>query len=392
MTAETPAPSSDEISVLNTLLDQTQTELSLARQELLRSDEYFHSLIQNSLDVIFVLEPDGCVRYTSPSAERILGYQPQRLAKRCIFEFIDPYDLPKMLQAFNRSVCHPQAIESETFHFLKQDGTRRFVEAIFNSLLENPAMEGVVLNIHDITDLNQAQNALKSAADELARSNQELEQFAYAASHDLQEPLRKVASYTQLLGDTYKGKLDGEADKFIGYVVDGVVRMQALIKDLLLYSRVGRGEMTKEPISMDAVVSQVLSTLEIRIRETQAVVTKDPLPTVPVNRSQIEQLMQNLIGNAVKYHGEAAPRIHVSAQRRGTHWVFSVRDNGIGIDPQHYDRVFVIFQRLHTRTQYEGTGIGLAICKKIVERHGGKIWVESKPGEGSTFLFTVPAS
>ena len=234
----------------------------------------------------------------------------------------------------------------------------------------------------------------KQAEDALARSNAELEQFAHVASHDLQEPLRMVTSYTQLLERRYKGKLDADADEFIAYTVDGAVRMQRLINDLLAYSQVG-GERTAwnlEHVDCEAVLVQVLTDLKPSMQEHDAVVTHDPLPTVRAERGQLRQVFQNLIANAVKYCGPEPPRIHVSATRRKGAWTFSVRDNGIGIDPQYAERIFVIFQRLHTRTEYPGSGIGLAICKKIVERHGGRLWVESRPGQGSTFYFTVPTS
>jgi signal transduction histidine kinase len=231
---------------------------------------------------------------------------------------------------------------------------------------------------------------LSATATDLARSNTELEQFAYVASHDLQEPLRMVSSYLQLLQRKYQGQLDASADKYIAYAVDGAARMQRMINDLLAYSRVmTRG---KAPVATDCerAWSDALANLERRIQENAAVVTHDPLPTVQADASQLIQVFQNLIGNAIKYHGAETPRIHGSAQRQPGHWLFSVRDNGIGIEPQYFERVFVIFQRLHGKEEYSGTGIGLAVCKKIVERHGGTIWVESQYGAGSTFYFTIP--
>jgi len=224
----------------------------------------------------------------------------------------------------------------------------------------------------------------------LAASNADLEQFAYVASHDLQEPLRMISSYVELLAQRYQGHLDEKADKFIHYIVDGATRMQTLINDLLTFSRVTTRAKPFTLTSAEAALADVLTNLGRTIAEKEATVTHDPLPDVMADPSQFEQVLQNLIGNGLKFC-QQKPRVHVRAERRGGEWVFAVRDNGIGIAPEHVGRLFVIFQRLHTRADYPGTGIGLAVCKKVVERHGGRIWVESQPGQGSTFFFTIPA-
>jgi light-regulated signal transduction histidine kinase (bacteriophytochrome) len=224
---------------------------------------------------------------------------------------------------------------------------------------------------------------------DLKRSNAELEQFAYSASHDLQEPLRMIASYTQIMEEDYKGKLDADADQYIAFTVEGAKRMQTLIDDLLAYSRVGtRGE-PFIPTSMDSVLSKAIANLQVAIEESHAVVTHDQLPTVLGDESQLIQLLQNLLGNAIKFRGDDAPVIHVGVEETKDGWVFSVHDNGIGIDMKNAERIFTVFQRLHARDEYPGTGIGLAIVKKIVERHGGRIWVESALAQGSTFYFTL---
>ena len=249
---------------------------------------------------------------------------------------------------------------------------------------------GRIWYFYDITERKRAKEKLKLTLADLERSNRELEQFAYVASHDLQEPLRMVSSYTQLLARRYQGKLGADADEFIAYAVDGANRMQGLINDLLAYSRVGARVKGFEPADCTAVLDQALANLKAAIDKNGAVVTHDPLPTVMADNLQLVQLFQNLIGNAIKFHVEEPPRIHILAEQKGNEWVFSIRDNGIGIEPQYAERIFVIFQRLHAREEYPGTGIGLAICKKIVERRGGRIWVESQPGIGSTFYFTIP--
>jgi light-regulated signal transduction histidine kinase (bacteriophytochrome) len=236
----------------------------------------------------------------------------------------------------------------------------------------------------------EAETQLKKTLEDLQRSNRDLEQFAYIASHDLQEPLRMVGSYVQLLSRRYGDRLDADASEFIQYAVDGAQRMQRLISDLLAYSRVGtRGKPFKN-IDCTVILKHVLADLSMAITEAGATITYDPLPTIPVDEIQLRQLLQNLILNAIKFHGNTPPLIHISARRRDGEWVFSVRDNGIGIDPRHFQRIFLIFQRLHGPGEYQGTGIGLAIAKKIVERHGGEIWVESEPGKGAEFFFTLP--
>jgi PAS domain S-box-containing protein len=284
-------------------------------------------------------------------------------------------------------------------------------------LLEDPyggQDRGSLIVVQDISDRKAANEALARYAAELELSNRELEQFAYVASHDLQEPLRMVASYVQLLAKDYAGHLSPEADVYIDFAVDGARRMQRLIDDLLAFSRVGTRGGAFKPVDCQAVLRDVLHSLQVACEETGATITCTPLPTIMADGGQFHQLLQNLLANAIKFHGERPPAIHVSAtyqpapagsaqpgssssgsssgssSEEGPGWTFAVRDNGIGIDPQYFERIFVIFQRLHSRAQYSGTGIGLAICKKIVERHGGRIWVESVPGQGATFYFHLP--
>jgi PAS domain S-box-containing protein len=234
-------------------------------------------------------------------------------------------------------------------------------------------------------------SARKQAEEELRRSNEELERFAYVASHDLQEPLRTVASYVQLLSRRYRDRLDDDAADFIDFAVGGVRRMQHLIEDLLAFSRVGTRGAPLVSTDMGTVFESTLASLHAALEESGATVTADPLPQVMADAGQLAQLLTNLIGNALKFRGADSPRAHVGAARHGRMWTISVQDNGIGIAPEYFERIFVIFQRLHSREEYAGTGVGLAICKKIVERHGGRIWVESAPGQGARFSFTLQA-
>jgi signal transduction histidine kinase len=249
----------------------------------------------------------------------------------------------------------------------------------------------------------QAEEALRKAHDELelrvqertaelARSNAELQQFAYVASHDLQEPLRMVSNFTQLLADRYDSKLDSDGREFIAYAVEGATRMQTLVQDLLALSRVGTRGKNLEVVRLDEVVDRAVANLEFAIQDNGASVTHDELPEVMADSMQMMQLFQNLIGNGIKFKGPEPPRVHISAVRDGKEWTFSVRDNGIGFEPQYAERIFAVFQRLHSRDEYQGNGIGLSICRKIVERHHGKIWAESTPGSGTTFHFTMPAA
>ena len=252
-------------------------------------------------------------------------------------------------------------------------------------------ISGAIANTLLFAERKQMEVTLREKTEKLVRSNEDLEQFAYVASHDLQEPLRMVASYVQLLARRYEGKLDADANDFIHFAADGAVRMRKLINDLLTYSRVGTQGKELSPTDSEAALAQSVNDLKLTIEENEALVTHDPLPTVMADRPQLGQLFQNLIGNAIKFRGNEPPRVHISASRNGSGWIFSVRDNGIGIAPEYSERIFIIFQRLHSRQEYAGTGIGLAICKKIVERHGGHIWVESEVGKGATFHFSLQA-
>jgi PAS domain S-box-containing protein len=348
------------------------------------------SIVESSDDAIIGNSLDGIITSWNAGAQKIYGYTAEEVIGRPI-SILGPPDHPDELPAiFDRVKRGERAAHIETVGAGK-DGQRIDVSLTISAIAE---VQGTVVGAstiaRDTTERKRAEETLQRTVAELGRSNAELQQFAYVASHDLQEPLRMVASYVDLLAQRYKGKLDADADEFIAYAVDGATRMRRLINDLLDYSRIGTRGKEFAPTACETVLDDVLANLQETIVTSGAVVTHEPLPTIMGDDMQMTRLLQNLIGNAIKFHGEAPPRVHVAAQRQDAGWLFSVRDNGIGIASQHFERIFVIFQRLHGRAEYPGTGIGLAICKRIVERHGGRIWIESEPGKGSTFFFTIP--
>ena len=368
-----------------------------AEQAMRESEERFRSLTELSSD--WYWEQDEELRFTSlsKSVAGAIDLPPERfIGKR-------RWDLDLVGVSATQLAVHIATLEAhEPFHDFEHGrrddaGNIHFVsisgEPIFDEEGRFKGYRGVGKDITrrklDETALRVAHDELELKAQELARSNDELQQFAYVASHDLQEPLRMISSYTQLLGRRYGDKLDGDAREFMEFIVDGAARMKQLIEDLLAYSRVGTRGRDLQPVSSGAALAKALANLRAAQEASGAVVTHDAMPEVVADGAQLTQLFQNLVGNAMKFRGTDPPRVHVAAETRDEVWVFAVRDNGIGFDPQYADRIFMMFQRLHNKTEYPGTGIGLAICKKIVERHGGRIWVESHPGKGSTFGFTL---
>lgn len=344
-------------------------------------------LFNFSLDMLCIAGFDGYFKQLNPAWEKALGWTNEELMSKPYLDFVHPEDRQPTIDAAGGLAEGKTVITFENRYRCK-DGSYRWISWNSYPLMEEKLIFAAA---RDITERNNAEEQIARQAKELTRSNAELEQFAYVASHDLQEPLRMVASYTELIAKRYKGKLDAEADEFISYAVDGANRMRALINDLLVYSRMGTGGKEFAPTSMQTVLDEALSNLQVTIRESGAEITHNAMPTVMADGSQLVQVLQNLIGNAITFRRESPPRVHIAAERRGDEWVLSVRDNGIGIDSKYFHRLFTMFQRLHARNEYPGTGIGLAIVKKIVERHLGRVWVESQPGQGSTFNFTIPA-
>ncbi|MEW6333824.1 MAG: ATP-binding protein [Thermodesulfobacteriota bacterium] len=364
-------------------------ELTRSEALLRESEQKFRSLIEDAPDAIYV-HADYRYVYLNPAAVKLFGAaSADQLIGSAILERYDP-GLHEQIRERMRLLYEERrkSLASERFYH-RLDGTTVPVE-IRAVPIRYDGRNAALTFVRDITERRRAEQELKRAVTDLERSNRDLEQFAYVASHDLQEPLRMVSSYTELLARHYEGRLDEKARKFIDYARDGAVRMQALINDLLMYSRIGTRGRPPEAVDTHALLGEAHRNLAAQIEENRAIITNDGLPTVRADASQLVQVFQNLISNAIKYQGEGAPHIHVAAREDGQEWVFSVRDNGIGIEKQYAERVFVIFQRLHTRQEYPGTGIGLALCKRIVERHGGRIWFASEPGSGTTFFFTIP--
>jgi PAS domain S-box-containing protein len=368
------------------------TERKRAETALREGEARLRAIVDTAVDGIITIDEGGIIGSFNPAAERLFGFRPEEVIGENVkilmpAPYREEHDgyLANYARTGQRKII---GIGREVVGRRKSGDTFPMDLAVSEVQLgERRLFTGLV---RDISERKRAEAALEKQAQELARSNVELERFAYIASHDLQEPMRTVSSFVQLLARRYQGQLDSEADEFIGFITDGVQRMRTLIDDLLEYSRVSSRGAALLPTDAEKVLMQVIGAMQATIDSEQAEITHDPLPTVIADRTQLGQVLQNLIANAIKFHGAERPRIHISARCDGDAWSFAVADNGIGIPQQYQERIFVIFQRLHTIEEYGGTGIGLAICQKIVERHGGRIWVESTPGQGATFHFTLP--
>jgi PAS domain S-box-containing protein len=374
-----------EIAVYEDITQQLETQLRLRE-----SEARFRQTFELAASGIGHVRDGRFVRVNRSLCE-IFGYAEGELLGRHVKELSHPED--RDVSDAPRERIRRGEAESARFEkrYLRADGAVIWCEvavALVRDVYGVPQYEVAIFD--EVTDRKKAEARLREAHEELKRSNAELEQFAYVASHDLQEPLRMVASYAQLLGRRYEAKLDGDAREFMAYIVDGASRMKQLIEDLLAYSRVGTKGAEFKRVNAEDALKRALFNLRVAIQEAGAVVTNDPLPTLSGDEVQLGQLLQNLISNALKFRSDSVPRIHIGVTESAKEYTFEVRDNGIGIEPQYYERIFMVFQRLHNKGEYPGTGIGLAICKKVVERHGGRIWVESRPGAGSSFYFTLP--
>jgi PAS domain S-box-containing protein len=387
------------------------TERRKADHALLESEARFRMLVENVVDyAMYMLDVDGNIISWNPGAERIHGYRSDEIIGKHLSQFYLPEDAKrgKAVQALKAAAATGRH-EDESSR-VRKDGSRFWASAVLTALKdEHGELRGFVKVTRDITARKKADEEIRElnasleqrvaerteelveSNEALRQSNEDLNQFAYAASHDLQEPLRMVALFSEMLHASYSSRLDAEADQYISYVVNGAKRMEQLLRDLLAYSQAGNSsEGPARPVDCDSVLEKVMFNLQTAIEQNGASVTWSDLPTVPAHEVRMVQLLQNLIGNAIKYRGLEAPKIHVHAERRQANWLFCVQDNGIGIDPEYAQQIFGVFKRLHGHN-YPGTGIGLAICQRIIERYGGRIWVESTVGEGSRFYFTLPA-
>jgi PAS domain S-box-containing protein len=369
----------------------------------LKGSEHLPRLILQEMAEGVVTIVDGNIVYANRCFTQIVKVPSQEIIGQNISHFIAPEERMRF-----EGLLEASRLDSAAGEFTVVDGRGHLcpVHISFN-ILESESISGHCLILRNLTELKKAQKELMAlnenlelrvaertqelavSNENLARSNSELEQFAYVSSHDLQEPLRTIAVYADLLKLSYNDRLDDRGREFLDFIQESSARARELIHGLLAYARVGAVEKEHQPVDMEYLLGRALGNIKALIEENRAEVTHDPLPTLRVNDIEIIQLFQNLISNAIKYRGEDPPKIHVSAKEEGRCWVFSVKDNGIGIEQEYRDYIFMLFKRLHTRAKYSGTGIGLSVCKKIVKAHGGDIWVESKPGEGATFFFTI---
>lgn len=364
------------------------TKRKRAEEKVLQDSIYMRNLIEASLDPLVTISKEGKITDVNKATETVTGVSREQIIGS---DFSAYFTEPEKAREGYRQVFTLGFVRDYPLAIRHTSG--KITEVLYNaSVYKNEAgeVEGIFAAARDITELKDAEEKLKLTIKELTRSNIELDQFAHLAAHDLQEPLRMIACYTQLLEKQYKEKLDAQADEFIAYAVEGAQRMSGMINDLLAYSSLDKYFGPLVPTDCSNVLDRAISGLGEAMANSGARIIREPLPIIEADEKHLTKVFRNLIDNAIKFRGDAIPLIHVGVVGKEHEWVFSVSDNGIGIDPQYFQRIFNIFCRLHPRGKYAGTGIGLAMCKKIVERHGGRIWVESQVGKGSTFYFTIP--
>jgi two-component system, chemotaxis family, sensor kinase Cph1 len=405
-----------ELRVHQIELEMQNEELRLAQLALEQAKDKYLDLYDYAPVAYFTLDENGLIMEANLTAVQLLGIDIESLLKKPFSRFIckddqDTYYFHSrlVLDQKTKQTCEIKLVKKggKEFHAQLESVARQDEKGDSSQL--RIAVTDITLRKRAETEIKELNETLEMKVaertaeleiekrkcelrtEDLDRSNKDLQQFAYVASHDLQEPLRNVATCLQMLEKKYKNKLDADADRFIGYAVESASWMRDLIMDLLEFSRIGTKVKPPKPTDCEEVLDRTLKGLRSTISEAEAEITHDPLPTVAVDETQLLQVFQNLIGNAIKFRRDEPPKVHVSAVKNKKEWQFSVRDNGIGIESEHLDRIFVIFQRIHKRSQYDGTGMGLAIVKKVVERHGGRVWAESQPGKGTTFYFTMPA-
>jgi len=380
-----PINTSDGLMILSAITDITERKLA---------DERFRLVVEACPSGMIMTNADGTIVLVNAEAERLFGYARAELYGRSIDLLVPAVVRADHANHRNKFLARPEARRmgiGRDLYGVRKNGTQIPIEIGLNPIHTSDGRM-VLSAITDITERKRASEALAARSEELLRSNADLEQFAYVVSHDLQEPLRMVTYYTELLAEYLKDRLDEKSKKYIHYAVDGAKRMQQLVKGLLAYSRINSQGRSPMPIKSEIVVKSVLDSLKVAIEESRAEIICEPLPVVRADTVQLAQVFQNLIGNAIKFQAQHSPCIRIGAKQNDKKWTFLVEDNGIGIDKQYSERVFQMFQRLHERGRYDGNGIGLAIAKKIVERHGGRIWFDSEPEHGTTFYFTIPAA
>ncbi len=362
------------------------TEFKFAEEKLFHASKVF----MDAIDPIFIRDLEGTVIDMNRTAEETYGWRRDELIGKSIMTIV-PSHLRALAEDYHVRCKRGEMIKNVEFTHLTKSGATIPV-LVSLSLLTNERAEPVSIatTIKDLSNLKRTEEVLRAQTEALARSNKDLEEFAYVAAHDLREPLIGIAAYVKILQRRHGDSLDAQAHQFISRILETITRMDCLIQSLLSYSRLGSDVGNLEPTDCNAVLAGALSNLIAAIEASGATVTPEPLPTVMANPSLLIQVFQNLVGNAIKFAGDEPPEIHVGVSLEGSEWRFSVKDNGIGIKPPYFDRIFRIFQRIDSSADRPGAGIGLANCKKIVEHHGGRIWVESKSGKGSTFFFTIP--